>query len=137
MRLRHLRLGLVLLLAATLLAQAQQHYDILIKNGRVLDGAGNPWFAANIAIARDRIVRVGRFDAPATRVIDATGLYVAPGFIDMMDQSGGALRADGKTQSKVRQGVTTGIAGEGGTPGPPDQLDRYFEGILRSGVSMN
>ena len=103
----------------------------------MLDGAGNPWVQANIAITGDRIARIGSFDALASRVIDAKGLYVAPGFIDLMDQSGGALRTDGRAQSKVRQGVTTGIAGEGGTPGPPDQLVEYFELILRQGISMN
>jgi len=118
-------------------AQATAEYDLLIKGGRYLDGAGNPWVYANVAVSGDRIVRIGRFDAPAKRVIDATGLYVAPGFIDIMDQSGGALRTDGLAQSKVRQGVTTGIGGEGGTPGPADQLDGYCSTILNQGISMN
>jgi hypothetical protein len=117
----------VLFLAPLLFAAPQQTFDIIIKGGRVLDGAGNPWFAANVGIIGDRVVYIGRSEAPAKRVIDAAGLYVAPGFIDMMDQSGGALRRDGKAQSKVRQGVTTAIAGEGGTPGPADQLDKYFD----------
>jgi N-acyl-D-aspartate/D-glutamate deacylase len=115
----------------------QGPYDILILGGRVLDGAGNPWVAADIAIKGDRIVRVGRFSAPAARVINARGLYVAPGFIDIMDQSGAALRRDGTAQSKVRQGVTTLIAGEGGTPGPPAELDRYFATIETQGISVN
>ncbi len=112
-------------------------YDILIIGGRVLDGAGNPWVAADIAIKSDRIARIGRFTAPATRVIDATGLYVAPGFIDMMDQSGGVLRQDGTAQSKIRQGVTTLIAGEGGTPVPPAELDQYFATLEKQGISVN
>jgi len=128
---------LLLLVSPLLLSQTKPAYDVLIKGGRVLDGAGNPWFAADVAIRGDRIVRIGRFEATAARVIDAAGLYVAPGFIDMMDQSAGALMLDGKAQSKVRQGVTTGIAGEGGTPGPPDQLDKYFDAVLRRGISMN
>jgi len=130
-------LVLLLLISPLLLSQTQPAYDILIKGGRVLDGAGNPWFSADVAIKGDRIVRIGRFEATAARVIDAAGLYVAPGFIDMMDQSAGALMLDGKAQSKVRQGVTTGIAGEGGTPGAPDQLDKYFDAALRRGISMN
>jgi len=81
--------------------------------------------AASVAISGDRVARVGRFEATASRVIDATGCYVAPGFIDMMDQSGAPLGADGRAESKVRQGVTTGIAGEGGTPVPAEQLDAY------------
>jgi N-acyl-D-aspartate/D-glutamate deacylase len=128
---------LLLLCAAAASARQQPAYDLLIKGGRVLDGAGNPWVYANIAVSGDRIARIGRFEAEARRVIDAAGLYVCPGFIDIMDQSGGALRADGTAQSKVRQGVTTGIGGEGGTPGPPDALDKYFETILRQGISMN
>jgi N-acyl-D-aspartate/D-glutamate deacylase len=128
---------LLLLISPLLLSQTQPAYDVLIKGGRVLDGAGNPWFSADVAIKGDRIVRIGRFEATAAWVIDATGLYVAPGFIDMMDQSAGALMLDGKAQSKVRQGVTTGIAGEGGTPGAPDQLDKYFDAALRRGISMN
>ncbi len=130
------RLAAVVLLASALYAQAS-HYDILIKGGRVLDGAGNPWVAADIAIIGGRIARVGHLEATAKRVIDAKGLYVAPGFIDMMDQSGQTLRADGRAQSKVRQGVTTGITGEGGTVVPPDQLDKYFETLMRQGISMN
>ena len=128
---------LFVLLSPLLFAAPQQSYEILIKGGRVLDGAGNPWFAADVAITGDRIVRIGRFQAAAKRVIDATGLYVAPGFIDMMDQSGGALRRDGKAQSKIRQGVTTAIAGEGGTPGPADQLDQHFDLLMKQGISIN
>ncbi len=135
---RHWRsLFLILIFVPLLAAGPQPPYDILIKGGRLLDGAGNPWVYGNVAINGDRIVRIGRFEAQARRVIDAAGLFVAPGFIDMMDQSGGALIADGSAQSKVRQGVTTGIGGEGGTPGPPDQLDRYFARILEQGISMN
>lgn len=120
-----------------LAAYPQPGYDILITGGRVLDGAGNPWVAANLAIKGDRIVRIGRFTAPAARVIDATGLYVAPGFIDIMDQSGAVLRRDGAAQSKVRQGVTTAIAGEGGTPVPPADLDGYFATLEKQGISLN
>jgi len=120
-----------------LAAYPQPGYDILITGGRVLDGAGNPWVAANLAIKGDRIVRIGRFTAPAARVIDATGLYVAPGFIDIMDQSGAVLRRDGTAQSKVRQGVTTAIAGEGGTPVPPADLDGYFATLEKQGISLN
>jgi len=126
-----------ILLAPFLFAVPPPTYDILIKGGRVLDGAGNPWIAADVAISGDRIVRIGRFEGTAKRAIDAAGLYVAPGFIDMMDQSGRALRVDGKAQSKIRQGVTTAIAGEGGTPGPAEALDKYFETLIRQGISIN
>jgi N-acyl-D-aspartate/D-glutamate deacylase len=130
-------LAAIALLGTSLAAGPQAAYDILITGGRVLDGAGNPWVAANIAIRGDRIARIGRFTAPATRVIDATGLYVAPGFIDMMDQSGSALRRDGTAQSKVRQGVTTLIAGEGGTPVAPADLEQYFATLETQGISVN
>ncbi len=130
-------LAVGVLAGATLSAAPQAGYDILITGGRVLDGAGNPWVAANIGIRGDRIARIGRFTAPATRLIDATGLYVTPGFIDMMDQSGGALRRDGTAQSKVRQGVTTLIAGEGGTPVAPADLDQYFATLEKQGISLN
>jgi len=128
---------LLLLFTALALSFAQQQYDVLIKGGRVLDGAGNPWVYANIAVTGNRITRIGRFEASAKWVIDASGLYVAPGFVDIMDQSGRALLADGKAQSKVRQGVTTAIGGEGGTVGPADRLDEYFETLMRQGISMN
>lgn len=134
---RRVFLAVFVLLAASLFSQQPPAYDVLIKGGRVLDGAGNPWVAADIAISGDRIVRIGRFPATAGRVIDASGLYIAPGFIDMMDQSGFALRADGKLQSKVRQGMTTAIAGEGGTPGPAEKLGEYFNTIQRQGISVN
>jgi N-acyl-D-amino-acid deacylase len=133
---KHLLLGIVFLSSCTALAQPGL-YDVLIKGGRVLDGAGNPWFSADIAIAGDRIVRIGRFEATARRVIDARGLYVAPGFIDMMDQSAGALYRDGRVQSKIRQGVTTAIAGEGGTSGPAEELDKDFAELTAKGISIN
>jgi len=135
---RSLLVALALVSIVYCLAAARQDgYDILITGGRMLDGAGNPWVAANIAVKGDRIVRIGRFTAPAARLIDATGLYVAPGFIDIMDQSGASLRRDGTAQSKVRQGVTTLIAGEGGTPGPPSELDQYFATLEKQGISVN
>src|SRR5437764_12775234 len=73
-----------------------QQYDILIRNGRVVDGAGNPWIYADVGITGDRIILVGRAPAKASakRVIDATGLIVAPGFIDMLRQWEGNLLVD-------------------------------------------
>lgn len=112
-------------------------YDVVIRNGRVLDGAGNPWIRADVAVRDGRIVRVGRVDRPATREIDASGLYVAPGFIDMMDQSGSVLPRNGLAENKVRMGVTTAIGGEGGTPVPVDSVELYFRGLEEEGISIN
>ena len=116
-----------LLLAVSFLtacaAPAPSGYDLIISGGHVVDGTGNPWFAGDIAIQGDRIVRVAPSgalaSASAKRRIDATGLVVAPGFIDIQGQSDSAfLLGDGRNVSKVTQGITTEILGEGSTPAP-------------------
>lgn len=112
-------------------------YDVVIRNGRVLDGAGNPWIRADVGIRDGRVVAVGVVDGPADRVIDAEGRYVAPGFIDMMDQSGGVLPRNGLAENKVRMGVTTAIGGEGGTPVPADSISDYFRSLEEQGISIN
>jgi N-acyl-D-aspartate/D-glutamate deacylase len=116
---------------------AEPVYDIVIRNGRVLDGAGNPWIAADVAIANGRFVRIGKIEGKGKREIDATGRYVSPGWIDMLDASGGVLQRNGLAESKLQMGVTTGIGGEGGTPVPAEKLAEYFAGLERSGISMN
>lgn len=122
-------------------------YDLLITGGRVVDGTGNPWFHADVALRGDRIVAVGDLEgAEASRVIDASGLVVAPGFIDLHTHSDGALLRDGTAQSKVRQGVTLDITGESSSPAPRDGLEGdedwttftgYFERLEDRGISMN
>lgn len=130
-------LGL-LVLAPTLDAQTTPPaWDIVIRNGRVLDGSGNPWILADVAILSGRIAAVGHVEGEGRREIDATGLYVSPGFIDMMDQSGSVLPRNGLAENKVRMGVTTAIGGEGGTPVPADSIDVYFRGLEESGISIN
>jgi N-acyl-D-amino-acid deacylase len=142
-----------LLIAAILPAQAA--YDLIIRNGKVVDGTGNPWFYADVAVRGDRIVELGQIRETATREINASNLVVAPGFIDMHSHSDWLLLEDGNAQSKIRQGVTTEILGEGGSAGPTKgklvprpvsiqnhfaqirTLGEYFDAAERSGIAVN
>ncbi len=101
-------------------ASVAEEYDLVIRGGRVVDGTGRRAFAADVAVRGDRIVRVGRVpvDARARRTIDARGLVVAPGFIDMLGQSEQNVLIDPRAMSKVMQGVTTEVTGEGGSIAP-------------------
>jgi dihydroorotase/N-acyl-D-amino-acid deacylase len=122
------------------LSLVAQDYDTLIRNGRVMDGSGNPWFWADVGIKGDRITLVGRAPANATakRTIDATGLIIAPGFIDMLEQSEYSLLVDRQAVSKLTQGITSGITGEGNSISPQnaatiedqkDWMEHYHEKI--------
>ncbi len=96
-------------------------FDVLIKGGTIYDGSGALPITADVAITGDRIVAIGNLkDAQARTMIDARGLAVAPGFINMLSHSEGSLVADGRSQSEIRQGVTTEIFGEGTSAGPLD-----------------
>jgi N-acyl-D-aspartate/D-glutamate deacylase len=122
----------------TLFAQpSTSSYDIVIRNGRVLDGMGNPWIAADVAIKDGRFAALGRIEGRGAREIDAANRYVSPGWIDMMDQSGGVLPKNGLAENKLLMGVTTAIGGEGGTPVPAELVGDYFAGLERSGISIN
>ena len=118
-------------------AQTPAEYDIVIRNGRVLDGAGNPWILADVAIKDGKFARIGRVEGKGKQEIDATGRYVSPGWIDVMDQSGSVLRQNGLAQTKLMQGVTTAIGGEGGTPVPAEKISDYFAELERKGISIN
>lgn len=140
-------------------AGAEGPYDVLIKNGRIMDGSGNPWYWGNVAIRGDRIAAIGKLDgATAKRVIDATGLVISPGFIDMLGQSETAELIDDRSLSKLSQGITTEITGEGGSVAPQDQLtlsplkpfldkyhltvdwttlDGYFRRLEKHGTGLN
>ncbi len=104
--------------------QTSLEYDVIIKNGKIIDGSGNPWLSGDIAIRGDRIAAIGHLDPaiPAKRVIDASGLVISPGFIDMLGQSEVALLIDSRSLSKLSQGITTEITGEGGSIAPQDKL---------------
>src|SRR5947209_1233189 len=134
-------------------------YDILIKNGRVVDGTGRAGFVADVAIKGDRIARIGKLgNARARRVIDAKGLVVAPGFIDLLGQSETNLLIDPRAMSKVMQGVTTEITGEGNSAAPTNErliaeegdyyrrynitvdwrtLREYFARLEKQGMGLN
>jgi N-acyl-D-amino-acid deacylase len=153
-------LPLLFTLAVTTCPNANaQTFDVLIRGGHVVDGAGNPWTRADVGIRGGRIVRIGRLDnAEASQVIDATGQVVTPGFIDMHTHSEYPLLYDGNAQSKIRQGVTTEVVGEATSPGPIEgpavgqakemlrrynldltwnTLDGYFQRLSKTGTSVN
>src|SRR6266536_3200409 len=139
-------------------AQAPE-FDILIKNGTIIDGSGAPRYKADVAIKGDRIARIGSLSkASASRIIDATGLVVAPGFIDMLGQSETYLLIDPRAMSKVMMGVTTEITGEGESIAPVNErlikeqedfnrrynltidwrtLDQYFRRLEKQGSGVN
>ena len=93
-------------------------YDIVIRNGHLLDGDGNPWVNADVAIKDGRFVKIGRVEGRGKREIDARGDYVSPGWIDMMDQSGEVLLKNGLAENKLREGVTSGDRRRGRYAGP-------------------
>jgi dihydroorotase/N-acyl-D-amino-acid deacylase len=133
--------------------------DLLFAGGRVVDGTGAPWFRADVCVAGDRIAAVGNLTgATAKRRVDATKLVVSPGFIDMMGQSEYRILVDGRAASKITQGITTEITGEGGSIAPLNKrmlaagaetykhygytptfttLDGYFKEFAKRGSAVN
>jgi dihydroorotase/N-acyl-D-amino-acid deacylase len=134
-------------------------YDIIIRNGHIIDGTGNPWYAADVAIQGDRIAAIGNLsNATGKREIDAKGQIVSPGFIDMLGQSESALLLDNRSLSKLSQGITSEITGEGGSIAPQNEktlaplkpfldqfkftvdwttLDGYFRRLEKQGTPIN
>jgi N-acyl-D-aspartate/D-glutamate deacylase len=125
---------------------ADEPFDLIFRGGKIVDGSGNPWFIGAVAVRGDKIVEVGRsVNGPTKREIDARGLMIAPGFIDMHSHSDQVLLEDGNAPAKVRQGVTTEVLGEGSSAGPYPAggkgkfrtLKDYFDAIDRAGVAVN
>ena len=112
----------VLALGLSCQPSPQGPYDILIHNGKIVDGTGNPWYEGDIAIYGEKILAIGKLDAQiAKRVIDAAGKVVAPGFIDMLGQSEYSILIDNRAMSKISQGITTEINGEGESAAPVNE----------------
>ena len=149
---------LSIVMAPTTLPQTKD-FDVLIKNGRIVDGSGRPAYAGDIGIKNQRIAQIGNLaNAVATRTIDAQGLIVAPGFIDMLGQSETYLLIDPRGMSKIMMGVTTEITGEGESIAPINDrqikeqedflkrfnltidwrtLDQYFKRLEKQGTGLN
>jgi dihydroorotase/N-acyl-D-amino-acid deacylase len=133
--------------------------DIVIHGGRIIDGTGNPWYVGDVAITDGRIVALGKIPGGiAKRVIEASGMVVAPGFIDMLGQSETALLIDNRSVSKLAQGITSEITGEGGSIAPQNALtiaaaqpsldpyhlkidwttlDQYWQRLAKKGTPIN
>ena len=134
-------------------------FDVILKNGHILDGSGGPWYSADIGIRGDRIAAIGKLDnAHAKKVIDASGRVISPGFIDMLGQSESSVLIDPRCLSKLSQGITSEITGEGGSIAPQDDktlapakpfldhyhltidwttLDGYFRRLEKDGNAIN
>lgn len=152
---------LIFLLVFSSLAPAQTvaPYDIVITNGHIIDGTGSPWYSGDIGIRDGKIVAIANLSgAPTKRTIDAHGLVVAPGFIDMLGQSELTILVDPRLPSKIYQGITTEITGEGSSVAPlndavikaesdqyhhlniqPDwrTLREYFARLEKQGIGIN
>ena len=150
--------GLVVLWVAAAWAQGAP-YDVVILHGHIIDGTGSPWYAADLGIRDGRVAAIGNLAAaPAKRTIDAHGMVVAPGFIDMLGQSELTILVNPHLPSKIYQGITTEITGEGDSVAPqtdatiqadrvgyehyhitPDwrTLDQYFARLRKQGMGIN
>jgi N-acyl-D-amino-acid deacylase len=158
MRIRVTVLTLVLVCVSHT-STAAQAFDVLIRNGHIMDGTGSPWYSADVGIRDGKIAAIGRLPgATARRVIDARGLLVTPGFIDMLGQSEMTILVEPHLPSKIFQGITTEITGEGNSAAPlndrmiesdrvgyehlkinPDwrTLAQYFARLEKQGIGIN
>ncbi|HKF44101.1 MAG TPA: D-aminoacylase [Thermoanaerobaculia bacterium] len=146
-------------LCAAAPAPSKKPWDLLFTNARVVDGTGAPWFAADVAVSGGKIAAVGRLDpSSAARVLDATGLVLAPGFIDLLGQSEYNVLVDPRAASKITQGITTEVTGEGDSIAPLDEkliaenedtykkygvrpdwrtMDGYLKSLEQRGIGIN
>jgi N-acyl-D-amino-acid deacylase len=144
---------------STAYAQQQEPYDLIIRNGRIIDGTGSPWYSGDLGVRGGRIAAIGSLvDARAEKTIDAAGMVVAPGFIDMLGQSDLSILVSPRLPSKIFQGITTEFTGEGRSVAPlngrvvaaarlaydhlkitPDwrTLAEYFARLERQGIGIN
>ena len=140
------RLWFALLLTAQWLAA--QDFDLLVTGGRIVDGSGNPWYRADLGIRGGRIAEIGKLvGRPAKRTIDVHGQVVSPGFVDMMGASSVPLLTDrASAESKLRQGITTMLAGEGTSAAPQNErtgehrwrtFGEYFRLLESKGIAAN
>src|SRR5712671_3155552 len=119
--LKSLLVCLVLFAAAALLPAQSTNaaYDLVITNGHIIDGTGSPWYSGDLGIRDGKIAAIGNLSAaPRKRTIDAAGKVVAPGFIDMLGQSELTILVDPHLPSKIYQGITSEITGEGNSIAP-------------------
>src|ERR1051326_3385069 len=122
-----LHFALLLLTLSPLHAQTAP-YDLIIRNGHIIDGTGSPWYSGDIGIRNGRIAAIGFLGAAqAKRTIDAHGMVVAPGFIDMLGQSEITILVNPHLPSKIFQGITTEITGEGGSAAPLNDAMRQAD----------
>ena len=113
------RLFLALFLIVSTLVFAADSFDVVIRNGHIVDGTGSPWYSGDIGIRDGRIAAIGNLsETTRKRTIDAKGKVVAPGFIDMLGQSEVTILVDPRLPSKIYQGITTEVTGEGGSAAP-------------------
>ena len=116
---RFLRILLCVLASSVLSIAQAPSFDVLIVNGHIIDGTGSPWYSADIGIRDGQIVAIGHLSGASARsTIDAKGMVVAPGFIDMLGQSENTILVDPRLPSKIFQGITTEITGEGSSIAP-------------------
>src|ERR1700721_4678915 len=105
--------------AIRLPAQANISFDLVITNGHIIDGTGSPWYSGDLGIRDGRIAAIGNLSSAARkRTIDAAGKVVAPGFIDMLGQSEMTILVDRRLPSKIFQGITSEVTGEGNSIAP-------------------